>query len=292
VDATQAPEIVMVAPEACADRMDADRQLRVALAPASAPRAGWTVTTRIEATGTGLRAEGTVTDEAGAPVGHRALSRAGRECAPLARGVGVWAALVLDAALDRAQGARPPSAAPAGGGSSGDVTFWPAPMPAERPSAESQTFLAHPERHDLELGVGGFLMSTQAFGVVAGAGATVVVEVPGGWFLRPGFAAGRSAASADGHTLWATHMGACKRIPGNYIQRRGIQADFCLDSDLGLAHREGLRPALFASLGPALGLRGELGGALSVEVRGLGGWMLAQSEALARVELGMTWRLR
>jgi hypothetical protein len=203
---------------------------------------------------------------------------------------------VLDAELDRAEerahaeaaSARPPSP-------TSDATFWPAPMPAaERPSPESQTFLSHPDRHDVELGANGFLMSTQTFGPVAGGGATVVVEVNGGWFLRPGLLAGGTIGqSGIAGTLLSTHMAACKRVPGNYLQHRGIQADFCLDSDVGmLLPAAASRVSPFVTLGPSVGLRGELGNALSVELRGVGGWAFAQTEALARVELGLTWRVR
>src|SRR5215467_4408302 len=95
------PRIVFEAPAPCGDASRAEALLRKALAPAKAPGA-WTVSMRVEqGDGRALRAEGEIADENGAPVAHRALMETTTECSGLARAVGVWASLVLDAEVQR-----------------------------------------------------------------------------------------------------------------------------------------------------------------------------------------------
>jgi hypothetical protein len=128
-------------------------------------------------------------------------------------------------------------------------------------------------------------------------------------------------ASADVYaTVGMTHFDACRRIPGNYLERRGIQLDLCGGSDLGFVSIDapslpestdkkapgltGRTLPLFA-LGPGISLRGELGSDLSAELRGYAGWNVVRqsfvdasgtevepSMFVARGELGLTWRLK
>src|ERR1700733_5565336 len=110
LDVPVPPKIVLEQPAPCSDGQKAAETLRRALAPSVAPRAAWTVSVRFERTGTHLGAEGEISDELGAPVAHRAMKQDSWECSALARAVGVWASLVLDAEVERA--AAPKAAGP------------------------------------------------------------------------------------------------------------------------------------------------------------------------------------
>ncbi len=99
LDATEPPRIVFEAPAACRDGEGAGQALRTGLAGARAPSSGWTLTLRVDAAGTHLRATSELSDASGAPVAHRELSEATSDCSGLARAVGVWAGLVLDAEI-------------------------------------------------------------------------------------------------------------------------------------------------------------------------------------------------
>jgi hypothetical protein len=73
-----------------------------------APGHGWAVAVRVDRIGSsGLRAEGEITDQDGVSVAHRTLSGASTDCGALARALGVWASLVLDAELRRAPRGEP-----------------------------------------------------------------------------------------------------------------------------------------------------------------------------------------
>ncbi len=233
MDLPEPPNVVFSQPAPCSDARQADDLLKRALAPSVAPRGAWTVTMRVTQSGSTLTAEGEITDESDAPVAHRTLAKDSRECGALARAVGVWASLVLDAEVERAQNLPPP----------------PPPVAPRRPQRSSVA--AHePEKalesgtavegHSLEIGVGGLyldgLLGSSAPPIV-GASMHVIVEGPSGWYLRPTLALGRSTgvvASGDIYATWgAARFDACKRMTGNYLDRRGIQVDMCGGTDLG-----------------------------------------------------------
>jgi hypothetical protein len=184
---------------------------------------------------------------------------------------------------------------------------------------EQDWYLHHGEKRDLEAGVGGFLMTGTA--PVAGATAFIVVEAGNGLFLRPAVLAGQSVSSVSPSidsrtTMAATRFDTCLRMPGFYNEHRGIQLDTCAGADLGFVLLNGgpdgtvgvPRNSMtlpYASIGPSLELRGELGSALSATLRGVTGFNLFQPsftdasgadvQALAwmgRVELDMSWGLR
>jgi len=74
---------------------------------------------------------------------------------------------------------------------------------------------------------------------------------------------------------FAARADFCRRIPGNYIERRGIEADLCAGLETGIVTSEqsgsaypGGASALRAGMGPSANLRGELGSGLALEVRG------------------------
>jgi hypothetical protein len=156
------------------------------------------------------------------------------------------------------------------------------------------------------------MTSTGGFG---GLSPFVTIEVSSGWVLRPSLAVGRATSrlpisATATETSAMSHFGAradfCRRIPGNYIERRGIEADLCAGVELGGITSDrgssfgGGSSAARLGMGPSANLRGELGGGLALEVRGLFGvnYLNAplQSEAppplvFASAELGVSVRL-
>lgn len=334
MDYAEPPQIVFAQPAPCADAGRAEELLRRTLAPSRAPRAGWSVAIRFARDASGLRAEGEITDDKGGAVAHRVFTRATPECAALSRAIGVWASLVLDAEVDKAANAPPPPpSAPVKASAPEPLVPWPAPAPHEKPSPEAYTLLKHEEgRRSLEIGVASFLMGGTGTGVLAGPEIFTVFEVGSGVFLRPTIAFGRTLQSlkptGDVYGTWGvTRFDTCVRVPGLYMDRRGMQLDLCGGADIGFLHFDqassfgssfgstgatGTPPSTdartlpFLSLGPSLGLRGELAGDLSVEIRGVAGLNVIRESfddpafgarvdpplLNARVELALAWRVR
>ena len=114
MDAAEPPRIVFERPAPCRESDGPADLLKRALAPTLAPGHGWTVSMRVDRAGrTSLRAEGEITRDEGVVVARRTLSGANADCGALARAVGVWAALVLDAEMQRASAASSPTLAAA-----------------------------------------------------------------------------------------------------------------------------------------------------------------------------------
>jgi hypothetical protein len=186
--------------------------------------------------------------------------------------------------------------------------------PPEKPSPESQLFLAHAkEERDVEIGAASLIMTGTGNSLVAGGSIFEVSEVGAGWFLRPSLAMGRTVnelvPGSDGFaTLGAGRFDACKRIPGNYLERRGLQVDLCAGPEVGFLNVGGPQPGSSSqtlpllAFGPSIDFRGELGNALSVLVRGVADLnVLPESTSdglaseglfVARAEVGLSWRLR
>jgi hypothetical protein len=311
LDVPEPPQIVFEQPAACGDAARAEEAFRAALAPSNAPGPAWKVTMRVtrdEHNPGGLHATGEITDRAGAPVAHRTIDRRGIECAGLARAIGVWASLVLDAesqrALERAPIPPPPAPEPP------PAPGWPEPAPPpERASPESQLFLAHEkEERNVEIGIASLAMAGTSSGMIAGGSIFAVSEVGAGWFLRPSIAIGASVSqSVAAATLGAGRFDACKRIPGNYLDQRGLQLDLCAGPEIGFLYVSDLATGATAQtlpllgIGPSIDFRGELGSALSVLVRGVadlslpvstGDGTVSESPLVARAEVGLSWRLR
>jgi hypothetical protein len=317
LDVPEPPQIVLEQPAPCTDGAGAEAALRRALDPSKAPAAAWRVDVRLSREKGVLRATGEITDASGAPVAHRAME--GRECAGLTKAIGVWASLVLDAEVERAKAAAPPPPPPA---PSPSPELFPLPAPAEpeKPSPEAELFLAHPEsERQLEVGLTSYAMAGTGTGMLAGGSIFTVSEVGNGWFLRPALAIGRTFVEIvpTTHafaTLAAVRFDACKRLPGNYLDKRGIQLDLCGGADAGFvvidAQTASQTVATSApgatipllGIGPSIDLRGELGNELSVLVRGVVEWNVFSASAdgatvtpdllIGRAEVGLSWRLR
>jgi len=318
LDAPEPPRIVLERPAPCRDRADAEEALRNALSASTAPGPAWTVKMRVErGERGGLRALGEITDPSGAAIAQRTLARGGDECTPLARGVGVWAALVLDAEVERARSAPAspapsPPATPAPASPTPIESTW--SEPPEKPSPEAQLFLSHPAaERDVELGAASYIMTGGggAGGLVAGGSIFNVWEAGEAWFLRPSIGFGRSVNEVNrGSGVFAVtgalRFDACKRIPGNYLDRRGLQVDLCAGPAVGFQHENaqgGVSDTTvpFVSIGPSMDFRGELASALAVLIRGvvevnvlhgIAGPDQSPGYLEARVEVGLSWRFR
>jgi hypothetical protein len=278
---------------------------------------------RVHKEGAALTADGEIADHTGAPVAHRSIRKETRECSAIVRAVGVWAALVLDEEVARAATPEPapPPPAPASTPTppaEPDATAWPAPAAQEKPSPEAALFLKNPADHRVvEIGAAASYM----YGALGDDGAAIggvhvfaVAEIDGGWFLRPELGYGRSlkdvgAAPTDLSASWGmARFDVCRRMPGNYLEHRGLQMDLCGGMEGGfVAFHEIGGPGSFPLLAPgaALAMRGDLASDLSAEVRGLVGVNLLRDEHViakdvsvqpllvyARMELGLSWRFR
>ncbi|MDB4936738.1 MAG: hypothetical protein JWP87_3710 [Labilithrix sp.] len=265
-----------------------------------------------------------IVDDAGTIVAQRTLTdRSARTCVPLARAVGAWASLVLDAELLRAKdddGAPPALATSAAtattrSAAASSTTPWPR-LGLDRPRSAAPRDTSTPtgadgetpeEKRALEVGSMVYIRNGMtATGGFAGVSPFVSIEVAEGWVLRPSLAFGRSTEGAQP----TSHVGArgdfCRRIPGNYIERRGIEADLCAGLEGGVVTSQsasGMRGDAVGrvGLGPSANLRGELAYGLALEVRGLVGANLSQSPlaehsapplVFAAAELGISVRLR
>jgi hypothetical protein len=103
LDAAEPPRIVLERPAQCRESDRAEGLLRRALTSAVAPGHGWSVAMRVDRAGaTELRAQGEITDGDGVSVAHRTIAGTASDCSGLARAVGVWASLVLDAEVRKA----------------------------------------------------------------------------------------------------------------------------------------------------------------------------------------------
>lgn len=271
--------------------------------------------------------EAIIVDDAGTIVAQRTLTdRSVRSCTPLARAVGAWASLVLDAELARAKdddgpgsSSSSPLAAPS---DSGPIVRLAGPAtPRDTVDALGGDAQASASRPTIEIGTMMYLRNgLTPTGGFAGVSPFLTVEVSSGWVLRPSLAFGRStsaipvgggaAPTKDGPdtTPDMSHIGAradfCRRIPGNYIERRGIEADLCAGLEGGVIMSDtplgGDRTVGRLGMGPAVNLRGELALGLALEVRGLLGANVVDTSVyregppplvFAAAELGLSVRL-
>ena len=249
-----------------------------------------------------------IVDDAGTIVAQRTLTdRSARACLPLARAVGAWASLVLDAEMNRARDDDGHEAVVQAASSvRSDPTVAVGREGSVVDSAAAPA-VAGP-RTTVELGTMVYLRNgLMRTGGVAGLSPFVTVELTPSWVLRPALFFGRStepiASSSGGDGVVVSHLGArtdfCRRIPGNYIERRGVEADLCVGVEGGV-----VTPSKDASTvarlgaGPSVNMRGELGGGVALEIRALLGSNLLQYAAeqtplvFASAEIGMSVRFR
>jgi len=325
VDSTRPPQVVLEPAVPCADAAAVQVELDKVLARARAPGPDWKVRARFEAATGHVTVYGEVVDAEGHPVASRTLSTGGTSCASLAKGLGVWASLVLDAEVDRARPASSPAslaedplAAPPAARST--ESLWPTARPPEPRSPEADMFLEHTKQErTVELGLESFVMGGTGGGAIVGPAAFGVFEAAHGFFLRPSILVGHSIETGSEETpatFLASRFDACARLPGMYRQGRGLQLDLCGGAEVGFSIVDsGLiansppgsssnTTLPFLAVGPSFGLRGELGSSLSAVVRGVadisflrdvvsfGDAQVTPSILVGRAEVGLSWALR
>jgi hypothetical protein len=320
---------IVIEGDRCPDAERAEAALRDALASVNGSGYRVHVKVRFEGGVTKVVAE---LDGPDGPLSHRDLQTAGRRCESLARGAGVWAALALDAEhtrlvqaqarakadsdeAQRAAKARSANAngangagtgsADAGAGDPGSVTLSNDPNAetdpvkrAARANASADAAAPRPDKMPtLELGVSSTMTTGYGSGAAPVVGADVFAQIHlrESIFLRPalGFGAGMTNPTSVGRG----RVDACLRIPGNYIDRRGLELDTCLGVELGgvrAPSSDGIdRTRFIFTPGPALALRGAMTRALSIEIRGTFGFNIPlnyEADLLnLRAEIGLTW---
>jgi hypothetical protein len=305
LDAAEPPRIVFESTAKCADGQHAEAALKEALSRARAPGTEWLVTVHIHKTAArALQADGEITDEAGAAVGHREFTGKATDCEGLAHAVGIWASLVLDAEIRRPRTATAASEQEHDAKSDADSAEQP-PGPKARETLPDPALPPDdaPSKRDdpatLELGVGGFIMSGIGGGsALMGATPFLVIAVAKGFFLRPAVAVGESLPAAGPSSTWAAaRLDGCFRVTGRYETRRGLQLDMCGGVDAGALEVSSLLLAYVAP-GPSIDLSGELGNDFSLVLRGLAGVNVIHDSRLdtpifsGRGEFGLAWRLQ
>lgn len=316
---------IVIEGDRCPDADRAEAAIRDALASTSGAGYKLVVKVRFDATGTRVVAE---LDGPDGALSHRELQTSGRRCESLARGAGVWAALALDAEhtrtiqaaarakADSDEAARASKALrtahamtpTAGGGPSttdnaleatdGDDAA--AVAARARNAAKPTTDAAAPTVQRpplLDVGVSSTMSTGYGSGASPVVGADVFAQIAlrPGVFLRPalGFGAGMTNPTSVGRG----RVDACLRIPGNYIESRGLELDTCLGMELGgvrAPNNLGVQETRFIfTPGPALALRGAMTRALSIEIRGTFGFNIPlnyEADLLnLRAEIGLTW---
>ncbi|MEO8878408.1 MAG: hypothetical protein ABI461_22650 [Polyangiaceae bacterium] len=302
------PVVVLEQPAPCAESAETAAGLFSGALPvtSSDPLAGWMIRVRVASVGHPLdhdgapmlRADGELFDGRGVSIAHRSFTNRGTACAPLAKAIGVWASLTLDderAKVEALPETKTVVAAPLSthrkkhdpaSGEEDDVD--PDLQPNRPPAVETTR----------ELGVASILEGGIGSRPLFGPAVYGVMEIGKGFLLRPTIAIdGSFTESPELHA--GTRVDLCGRLRGNYHAQRGLDAEFCLGSEMGFLRTDlGTIPLL--GVGPALGLQGELASNFAVTLRGIGEINLlrdslgtVQPQTLAgRVELGMTWKLQ
>lgn len=322
--ASEPPKLQEQGFEHCIDASRAKSAAHAALlqarTPAGTESGPWKVVLVFSRAGTKATLVAEVRDQADDTRARRELVGTRDQCTALVRGAAVWLLLTLDAEAERAREVPAP-ATPLP--MEPTDAMWPAPAAPVLRSPEHEVFLAHDDRHrTIELGGGGFVMGGLGTGGVTGPNLFGIIELGRGWYARPTLAFGRSFEQGSQPagafaSVAETRLDGCKRVPGNYFERRGLQLDLCGGAEGGALHfdksadAEGTLHPLsgqtltFLSVGGAVGLRGELGSDWSVHLRGTGGYNVVRQRIVddqgttfgplawtARAELGLSWRLR
>lgn len=301
-----AVDAVVEARAECADLERARAALGEALREARGPRRGaldstrtpkWNVTVRVsQPTTAERRAEGVILDDRGTLVAQRTISdRGGRTCVPFARAVGTWASLVLDDEMARArEGAGGVDvSASAHASTASPIVTSEHPATSSEPEPDS---VPSPVSTQQTVEIGGMMMlrGGDGTGGFAAFSPYANFELARGWLVRPSVAVGRSPAR-EGLLVGLTRLDLCRRVPGNYIERRGIELDVCAGADVVR-----ISDAFASTTGLALNLRGELGAGLAIELRSAAGIVLARGPIIqpddgppimATAELGLSVRL-
>jgi hypothetical protein len=299
MDATNPPQIVFEESSPCADAPTAGDVLRKALDATSAPRAGWAVSMRVTPADESLRAEGNIHDEKGMPVARRVLTTPAKECTGLARAIGVWAQLVLDAERERAKNLSPVVEA-----------ALPAPTPVDRPVQDLEG-RAGVQASRWDVGASPTLLMAWGPHVggldVGGTGFLTIGKDFGAW-VRIGLTGGSSVTHEDNN--WYGGFGLARlELCGRaqHIFQTDAVFEYCGGPEIGF--HEGStstsqnETVFLIAAGPSVALRGELLRHLWLETRAVGvvnagGFITDPDDAgrhyailIGRLELGLGWRI-
>lgn len=263
---------------ACSDRDQAEAGIRALLAGARAPKRGgsghWKIVLRVSKLPKGGReAHATITDDDDVVVSERTLSDAtSKTCLPLARAAGAWATLVFDDELTRAE---------AEASKKSEIDSPRAPVVNEIWEPRDVDKVVRTETEStIEVGAASFVRA--GFGSPGTVGGTpwMSIEVSPSWVLRPSLAFGHFMGEDAGLSNVGARVDFCRRIPGNYVDRKGIMLDLCGDTAFDVVWPHDASGAR-ASIGASINLRGELGAGFTSEVRAMGGIAFLQSQMTA-----------
>ncbi|MBX3222491.1 MAG: hypothetical protein KF795_18380 [Labilithrix sp.] len=303
MDAVPVDSVIEASAE-CSDRARAEALLSASLAAARGPRrsreedARWRLTMSVVAAAPGIKAaEARIVDDRGRLVAERSVSdRTAKSCVALARAVGAWAQIVLDdeivrereeAAFREREAERPPP-------ESRPIRVT---APVESPSVDgglddSGGEPRRAEERTLEVGTMLFLRNgAAASGGVFGVSPFVAVAFADKWVLRPSLMYGTSTSRVSVDESSSANLSSiggrfdvCRRMPGNYIDHRGIEFDACVGGDAARVWSGGEATAR-GSLGPSVVLRGELGYDFGLEIRSMFGVNLSRAPFMSEEEL-------
>jgi hypothetical protein len=295
--------VVVDAHDVCANLDQAQTALRDALGGSVAPEQGWRLRVFDERRGTHVFVTANLDDAQGNAVAHRVIDATSSDrCDGVISALGVWAALVLDAEVSKAKAHPKPTTPTLPTTVTGDnATNTPSVLVPSGVAINADAGAPPPQRRTIEIGSSATLMNsplTTTDAALVGGDVFMLIEIVRSFFLRPAVAGASSLGSTAAYV--APRMDACLRVPGNYVEHRGLLLETCAGTEFGVFdHGTGTThatDALFA-IGPTIGLRGDLASDLSVEVRGLANFNVVHTgDEIAllslRAELGLTWRLR
>ena len=317
MNAAEPPRILLEGAGSCPNTHRLETVLEGSLGPTRAPSGGWVVALRLEKlTSRLLRAEGDITDGDGTPVARRVLSGSLADCDALARAIGVWASLVIDAEASRQPPAdsHPPAASDAGApaahsgtsaqpipsvntpaGSAPPTDSLPADSSGGNSRTHDETFTtqSRADEHGPEFGLGTFLMVGPEGQAIVGATPYAFFDVGRGVFLRPALAVGQGvfvAASTAPLTWGAGRLDACLRVYGLYTTNHGLRFGLCAGAEAGVTY-DSSSTHPFIAVGPSLEMGGDLAGALGIVLRGIAGANIVPDGLSGRIEVALSWRL-
>lgn len=284
-------DVVLEASSSCSDPSRAEKLLSSALATVRGPRRSegaenhWQLTVQIASVAPGIKAaDAAILDEQGTIVAERSISeRTAESCVGLARAVGAWAQIVIDDALVREHDAvdrraGDPSFPPAEVPSTDTIPIELRPARAAAPGPEFEDSERPPAAKSDGFEVGSMLFlrnGAAATGGIFGVTSFLTVSIASQWIVRPAVMYGTSTSRAPPDpsnsanvSLLGGRIDVCRRIPGNYIDHRGIEVDVCIGGDAASVwsvHQSVAR----GSIGPSAVVRGELSHGIGIEIRPL-----------------------
>lgn len=306
------PAVVVDAHDVCSNLEQAQDSLKAALGSSVAPESGWRLRVFDERQGTHIVVTANLDDAQGNAIAHRVIeATASDRCDGVISALGVWAGLVLDAEVAKAK-AHPKVLVASNAATQNNTTTASNATNTDAgalPPPEIPPDATLPQQHKRVVEIGGSATLqnsplTLYDAALVGGDVFTLVEIVHSFFLRPSL--GGAASIGGGPAAYFDgRIDACLRVPGNYVEHRGLLLDMCAGTELaGLYHQPasvGGAPApsitdtIFA-ISPTIGLRGDLASDLSIEVRGLANFNVAHTgdttELLSvRAEVGLTWRV-